>query len=296
MYARFASYNIAKSKSRIVRTRQISTTASKAREIKERKIKVNDMEINYGSVGTGDHPVLLLPGALGTIRTSFKPQLENLNVDKLTLVAWEPPGYGKSRPPDRTFPDDFYQRDATYAYNLMKILGYSKFSMIGWSNGGITSLVLASAYPESVHKLVVTGAHSYITQDETKIYESLRDINNWSENMRAPLMEVYGKDYFQKMWSDWTDTALRLYKTRNGNLCKQALPKIKCPTLIIHGARDPVVMLEHPMYLKQNIPDSTLYVFEEGAHTLHLRYPEKFNNLVTKFLVGQSKMHDSSIL
>ena len=102
--------------------------------------------------------------------------MENLNVDGLTIVAWDPPGYGKSRPPDRTFPDDFFQRDATWAYNLMKTLGYSKFSLIGWSDGGITSLLLASAYPDSVYRMVVFGANAYIHPDETKIYESMTSL------------------------------------------------------------------------------------------------------------------------
>ncbi|KAG5318036.1 BPHL hydrolase, partial [Pseudoatta argentina] len=289
MYACFVSalHKIVKSGSLSVHTRQLSTTATKAREMEERKVKVNNMEINYARVGTGDHPVLLLPGALGSIWTDFKPQIENLNVDGLTIVAWDPPGYGKSRPPDRTFSDDFYQRDATWAYNLMKTLGYSKFSLIGWSDGGITSLLLASAYPDSVYRMVVFGANAYIHPDETKIYESIRDINKWSEKMRTPMIQIYGKDYFQKMWSDWIDAVLRLYEKQNGDLCKQVLPKIKCPTLIIHGAKDAMVLPEHPTYLKQNIANSKLHIFEKGAHNLHLRYSEEFNNLVTNFLVNR---------
>ncbi|KAL0102938.1 hypothetical protein PUN28_018323 [Cardiocondyla obscurior] len=226
----------------------------------------------------------------GTIWTDFKPQMENLNADKLTIVAWDPPGYGKSRPPDRTFPDDFFQRDATYARNLMKTLGYTNFSLIGWSDGGITSLLLAAMYPDNVRKMVVFGANSYIHPDETKIYESIRDIDKWSERMKASMIQVYGRDYFQKTWSDWVDGVVRLYEKQNGNLCKESLSKIKCPTLIIHGAKDAMVLPEHPTYLKQHIANSKLHIFEKGAHNLHLRYPEEFNNLVMDFLDNQSKM------
>lgn len=86
-------------------------------------------------------------------------------------MAWDPPGYGKSRPPDRMFPEDVFQRDAVLAHDLMKTLGYHKFSLIGWSDGGITSLLLASTYPESIHKMVVLGANAYIHPDEVKLYE-----------------------------------------------------------------------------------------------------------------------------
>ncbi|CAL1678182.1 unnamed protein product [Lasius platythorax] len=270
--------------------RQLSAMANKTREIEERKIKVDGTEINYARVGRGNHPVLLLPGALGTIWTDFKPQIENLNTDKLTIVAWDPPGYGKSRPPDRTFPDDFFQRDAAWAHSLMQTLGYSKFSLIGWSNGGITSLLLASMYPESIRRMVVFGANAYIHPDEAKIYENLRDIDKWSERMRTSMIQVYGEDYFRKTWSNWIDALLRLYEKQNGNLCKEVLSKIKCPTLIIHGAKDAIVFPEHPTYLKQNIANSNLHILEKGAHNLHLRYFEEFNNLVTDFFLGQSKI------
>ncbi|XP_011262494.2 valacyclovir hydrolase isoform X1 [Camponotus floridanus] len=270
--------------------RQLSTMANKTHEIEERKIKVDGTEINYARVGRGNHPILLLPGALGTIWTDFKPQIENLNADKLTIVAWDPPGYGKSRPPDRTFPDNFFQRDASWAHNLMQTLGYSKFSLIGWSDGGITSLLLASTYPESISKIIVFGANAYIHPDEIKIYESIRDINKWSERMRTPMIQVYGEDYFRKTWSDWIDAMLRLYKKQNGNLCKEILSKIKCPTLIIHGAKDAMVLPEHPTYLKQNIANSNVHILEKGGHNLHLRYFEEFNNLVTDFLLEQSKI------
>ncbi len=49
-----------------------------AASITEDKIQtLNDgTKINYCSSGNGDHVVLLMPGALGTGRTDFTPQLE----------------------------------------------------------------------------------------------------------------------------------------------------------------------------------------------------------------------------
>ncbi|KAH0948185.1 hypothetical protein HN011_012316 [Eciton burchellii] len=267
-----------------------SMIGSKPREVEERKIQVDNVDINFVRVGTGDHPVLLLPGVLGTIWTDFRPQIENLDREKLTVVAWDPPGYGKSRPPNRTFPNDVFQRDATWAHGLMKVLGYSKFSVLGWSDGGITSLLLAAMYPESIRKMIILGANAYIHPDEIKTYEAIRDINKWSERMRTSMIQTYGEDYFRQTWSNWIDAMLRLYNAQNGDLCKQFLPKIKCPTFIIHGAKDAMILSEHPMYLKQNIINSRLHIFEKGAHNVHLRYSEEFNKLATDFLLEQSKM------
>lgn len=37
------------------------------------------------------------------------------------MVGWDPRGYGRSRPPDRDFPPDFFERDAKDAVDLMKV-------------------------------------------------------------------------------------------------------------------------------------------------------------------------------
>ena len=109
---------------------------SSSSSISEDRIQTLDdgTKINYCTTGNGGHVVLLLPGALGTARSDFTPQLEGLNsLGKLTLVAWDPPGYGKSRPPNRTFPQNFFERDAYVAKKFMQSLGHDKFSVLGWS-------------------------------------------------------------------------------------------------------------------------------------------------------------------
>lgn len=72
-------------------------------------------------MGEGPHKVLCLPGALGSIWTDFKPQIEGFDKQKFTVVAWDPPGYGKSRPPEKEFQTDFYEKDAQDAIDFMKV-------------------------------------------------------------------------------------------------------------------------------------------------------------------------------
>jgi valacyclovir hydrolase len=93
--------------------------------------------INYVKVGDGDRPTMLLPGALGTAQSDLTTLLDGLNSrGKLTLIAWDPPGYGDSRPPARTWPLNYFERDAEFAVEFMKELGYDKFNVVGWSDGG----------------------------------------------------------------------------------------------------------------------------------------------------------------
>lgn len=85
------------------------------------KIDVNGQTINYIKVGDGEKKILCFPGALGTIWSDFKPQVESLDRNKLTVIAWDPPGYGQSRPPSRNFNLEFYKNDAEAAFAFMKV-------------------------------------------------------------------------------------------------------------------------------------------------------------------------------
>lgn len=89
--------------------------------MQEQKITIDNAVINYLKVGKGKKPLLCFPGALGTIWSDFKPQIDQLDRDKFTIVAFDPPGYGFSRPPSRNFDLNFYEKDATMAYKLMKV-------------------------------------------------------------------------------------------------------------------------------------------------------------------------------
>ena len=42
---------------------------------------------------------------------------------------------------------------------------------MGWSDGGITALILAGTYTDDVNKLIVWGANSYVTEKDTGLYE-----------------------------------------------------------------------------------------------------------------------------
>ena len=57
----------------------------------------------------------------GSTRSDFGPQLDKLNRDEFTVLAWDPPGYGYSFPPERHFTRQFFHNDAKYAMEFMHV-------------------------------------------------------------------------------------------------------------------------------------------------------------------------------
>jgi len=191
----------------------IMMNSSVTNSISSFETSIDGDKIHYQSAGNGPHHLLLLPGALGSATTDFLPQLSKLNGDIFTIHCWDPPGYGKSRPPNRSWPDKFFNRDATSAANLIRNLGISYYilhvyiymtkytiygifvilkqvvvyistcltdvgnmSLVGWSDGGITALVMAVLYPHLINKMVLFGCNSYITETDVKYIEGK---SNW---------------------------------------------------------------------------------------------------------------------
>ncbi|XP_055378740.1 valacyclovir hydrolase-like [Condylostylus longicornis] len=256
-------------------------------QIKEKKIKISsNISINFVQSGEGPKNILCMPGALGSAWTDFKPQLEFLPklLPEHRIIAWDPPGYGKSTPPKKNFTVNFFNKDAEYAHELMLELNSSKYSILGWSDGGVTAMILAATQNKIVEKLVIWGANASINDEDIKLLEAMRDVKTWSPRMREAMEKVYGVEGFQKLWTDWLNTMLSIYNEKGGNFCKEEVEKISCPTLIVHGKKDPMISKEHVPYLKKKIANCRYYEFPEGKHNIHLRYAEEFNKLVSEFL------------
>ena len=70
-------------------------------------------------------------------------------------------------------------------YNVLS--GVDKFSVLGWSDGGITGMILAGERPELVQKLVVWGSNAYVSQEDVDCLIKVKDLSKWSVKMREPL-------------------------------------------------------------------------------------------------------------
>jgi valacyclovir hydrolase len=243
--------------------------------------EVRGVKLFYEDVGQGP-PVLLIPGALGTGQADFAPQLETLPQAGLRVIAPDARGYGKSRPPERTFPLDFYEQDAQDCAALMDAIGCRSYAVGGWSDGAIIGLLLTLRRPHNVAKLVLWGGNAYLTNEDIEAYEKTRSVSSWSKRMVQTMEQIYGEQ-LQELWSAWCDAMQAIYQA-GGNICRDRLREIRCPTFILHGGKDPLVPNFHAHVLHEEIAGSRLHFFPDGKHNIHQAYAQEFNRLVIDFL------------
>ncbi|RWS18733.1 Biphenyl hydrolase-like (serine hydrolase: breast epithelial mucin-associated antigen) [Leptotrombidium deliense] len=86
------------------------------------RLEIDGISIHYEKIGRGPNVVLFLPGGLGSTRTDFDEQLKEFDRSDFTMVAWDAPGFGYSRPPERNYEKDVLIKDAKLAAQLMSVI------------------------------------------------------------------------------------------------------------------------------------------------------------------------------
>jgi len=243
-------------------------------------IEANGIRLFYQEAGQGV-PLVLLGGTLGTVEGDFAPQIEEFSRG-FRVIAPERRGYGRSRPPDREFPDNFYQRDAGDVASIMEALDASRAIVFGWSEGADVSLCLARAYPERVQSLVIWGGIAAVRDEDFTMFEARREVETWPAKLRESMTQIYGEVYWKATWWKWCDVMRKLHH-QGGDAMLGRLEEIVCPTLILHGKNDPLIANFHPHRLHSRIKNSRLHEFETGGHNLHLQQTSEFNRVTKEF-------------
>jgi len=135
-----------------------------------------------------------------------------------------------------------------------------------------------------VTKLVVFGGQSFLTSEEIEAFNAIRKISDWSPRAAQAMRAIYGDD-LGGLWDRYVDGQVALFQA-GGNLYRDRLIEVRCPTFVLHGARDPLVPAFHAQAIHDGIAGSRLHIYPEGRHNIHNKYADDFNPLVHGFLTG----------
>ncbi|EDV18934.1 uncharacterized protein TRIADDRAFT_34424 [Trichoplax adhaerens] len=245
-----------------------------------------ETNIYYSLSGNGEETLVIIPGNIGASDIEFSYLIQNVP-DHLRIVTFHLRGLGRSKPPQtREYPLDFYYKDADDCAAIMESLGFEKYSVLGFCDGGVSAMILAAKYPTRVQKLILLATRSYNTEKELAILNQLKNVeSDFDPKVLKDYVKVYGDIVtVQQCFTSYLNTHSILLRNAQG-LCQSELSKIQSPTLILHGENDPITPVIHAHYQRENIPRSQLYIIPGGRHFIHHQFPDKFVKFLQAYLL-----------
>jgi len=217
----------------------------------------------------------------------------NAAVNALNGTIFDLPGYGAA-----PLISDFYNAADDIAARLQP-----DTTLCGWSLGAQLALAVAARAPEKVGKLVlVAGTVSFIQRDGWPHAMPLEMLAEFTAGIAADVEAmlprfVGGFNRGDANAKAVTQALLNLADPRpSGDVLgtglswlrdidlRDSAPKVKAPTLLVHGGADPLMPLGAAEALAALISGARLAVFNDCAHAPFMSRPDDFLATVRDFL------------
>jgi pimeloyl-ACP methyl ester carboxylesterase len=236
------------------------------------------------SLPAASQVVLLIHGFAGTPESDFAGQLPHLRT-RYRVLAPHLHGYGRST--QRTsYTVTYYREDVADMVALLDALSIDKVLVFGFSDGGIVGLLLAALHPQRVSALAILGAQPSINaQDVVSIRHWLLEVP-LSEEWQAQLAQLHGEPYWRALPGMYVAAQEALVAAGGVLITQEELASIRCPALIMHGARDRVVPAHYSRQIHERVPGSHLLLLDAG-HAAHLRCEEEYTTAVMDFFASR---------
>lgn len=108
-----------------------------------------------------------------------------------------------------------------------------------------------------------------------------------SEEWQTQLAKLQGDPYWRSLPRMYVEAQEALVAAGGVLIAEEELAAIRCPALIMHGARDRVVPADYSRAISEHIPGSRLRFFDAG-HAAHLRCEEEYTAAVIDFFAEQA--------
>ncbi len=231
----------------------------------------------YDEDGEGD-PVVLLHGGLCTNET-WGAQTPAF-AQRFRVFAPERRGHGHTAD---------VEGPLTYADMTSDTIGFldtvvgGPAHLVGWSDGGIIGLLVASGRPDLVRKLIVIGSNydtAGVAPEAEEMFAQMAPDDAGMATFRG-LYETHspdGPEHWPVVFAKFVEMV-----QREPHMSLDDLARISSPTLVLVGDDD-MVSLEHTAALFRAIPGSELAVVPGASHAVLMEKPELVNRLVFDFL------------
>jgi pimeloyl-ACP methyl ester carboxylesterase len=258
-------------------------------------VEVDGLRIAYEHAGHGP-PVALLHGYVGDGPSLWRHQIDGLSRD-FTVITWDAPGVGGSADPPESFGVAGY---ADCLASFLTTLGVDRAHVVGLSFGGAIALALHERHPEVTATLVLASAYAgwsgSLPADEAqgRLAQALRlstltpaeFVDTLLPTMFASPVPAQDVEAFRRSMEAFHPAGFRALARAAADDLRHVPPGVSVPTLLVYGDRDQRAPMAVAEALRRAVAGARLVVLEGAGHLCNVEAPQRFNEEVRSFLLG----------
>lgn len=255
-------------------------------------IQANGIRIAYRFDGPEDAPVVLFSNSLMANFSMWEAQVAPVTA-KYRMLRYDQRGHGATEVTPGPYTIELLTEDV---FALTEALGIKRFHFVGLSMGGFTGQLFAVRHPEKLLSVAICDSACIMPPEslwnerihvaETEGIAALAQ--GTLERWFTPPFHVSGKDELERVRRMILGTKAEGYigcakAIRDMRLCDN-LAKIKTPTLVLVGEKDPACPVAAAEVLHQGIAGSEYVVLKDSAHLPNIEQSAAFNKALLAFL------------
>lgn len=254
----------------------------------------------YAYTGTrtfaADRPTVVFVHGAANDHGVFALQSRYFAWHGVNVVAVDLPGHGRSGGEPRRSVEAL----ADWLHDVLDALRVPQASLVGHSLGALATLECAARHPGRVSRLALLGPSAPMPVGDDLLEAAARNdhvayelINGWSFSAGSQL----GANRVPGMWM--LGNAMRLMeRTRNDVLSVDLVAcnayanglvsaaRVRCPALVIIGARDIMAPPRNAKALVAALPNATTVTLAETGHSLMAERPDEVLDALREFLAA----------
>lgn len=244
-----------------------------------KQVSILNTRIYYEEYGRGMPLLLLSGGGINRSIKDFEKCIPDLSRHFRVIVP-DTPGQGRSELPDSIS----YELLTAFASHLIDSLKLDSAYVMGWSDGGITGILLAEKRADKIKKVIAVGPNNGlkgaalppgIPLDSVKPYP----LNQFEKDNKAMI-----EQYVKTLPRDWK---VLMNSLNNMWYAKQyfsdsVYARINIPVMIVLGDRDGI-SIEHGLEMYRLIKGSQYCVLPNTTHEVFSEKPELINKIAIDF-------------
>ena len=260
--------------------------------MKEKFVQVGTNKIRYLEGGGSDGNILLIHG-LGASAERWARVIPHLS-KKYYVVVPDLIGFGFSDKPSVDYTPLFFSQ---FIFDFIKTLGITKTSLIGSSLGGQIVAECAITQSKMIEKIVLVSPSGIMKQSTPTLDAYMlaalyptQDGAKTAFQMMAGINKEIDSDtingFIQRMTLPNAKMAFMstMLGVRNSAPLSERLARISVPTLVVWGKHDTLIPITYSKDYVSSIKNCQLVEMESSGHTPYVEEPEKFSEIVLRFL------------